>query len=85
MTIDEIIRHIWDHRKEIFNNHELTDNDYILDRSAVESTVRELSEQGWSPRDIIRYTQSLEYVDPTLDEDIALKRMAEISARYRKK
>lgn len=38
--------------------------------------------QGWSEIDIIRYWNATCYLNPELDEDIGIKRMAAIQAKY---
>ena len=54
------------------------------ERPYVEQCLRQCFERGFSLDDAVRYTKTTEHVSPDLDEEIALKRMSEISKRYEK-
>lgn len=83
-TAAEIIEYIWKYRAEVLAEAGLLERlDDEMDHKVVELEVPRLLEAGWKRWDIIRYLCSLEHVNPTLDEDVALKRMAEITSKYR--
>lgn len=56
--------------------------DRELDHWAIDATVDDLLKKGWSPRHVISYACSLEHVNPTLCEDVALARMKSLQELY---
>lgn len=70
----------WWYRKAVRNMGGVAalDEDY----SVVEMIISELFSKGWTTDDAAAYIRATEYGDPTLDEDIGLRLMGEISGRY---
>jgi len=53
------------------------------DGEAVKECIGRLYRKGFSIRDATLFCECLEEIDPTLDEDWALKRMAGLEAKYK--
>jgi len=59
-----------------------TEEMVALDREAISHCVDDRIARGWAPEDVLAYAINLEHVNPVLEEDVALKRMAEVSKKY---
>lgn len=55
------------------------------DVAAARACAADCFHKGFSLYDAVRYLNSLEHVNPDMPEDLALRRMAEIDARYPKR
>ncbi len=45
---------------------------------SVQNAIRDLLAKGWLQGEVVQYLRWMEHVDPTMDEDIALRNMARI-------
>lgn len=54
------------------------------DAKMIASIARGFLASGWSEDDVVRYLRCHEFVNPDLDEEVALARMARIRERYKK-
>ena len=64
--------------ERIFQRHSPDEKD----RRTITDSVIKLQDKGFSDKDILSYMSCTEEVSPCLDEDIALRRMKEISKKY---
>lgn len=49
-----------------------------FDIDAVNHTIAECFKNGWTIPETVKYCRCLEYITPSLDEDVAIRRMKEI-------
>jgi nitric oxide reductase activation protein len=51
----------------------------------IERAIEKFFFEGWTVADMVLYFSCLEEFNPSLDEDVALKCMATIAAKYKEK
>ena len=54
-----------------------------VSRESVNNSICELYDRGFTLRDAVRYALCWEEVDPSMNEEKALKRMKEIGQKYK--
>jgi len=81
MTIKKVIE---DEVEEVFRRLPLLPEEDRFLEPVIKQDIKRKLEEGWSKQDILSCLRCVENFDPDLDEDIALRRMAKISAKYKR-